>query len=258
MTNQRVAKWEHRLLKGIANEVYSMNLQRFAWKRIQEIVAENSDLKGVESYYWNFQFDIYARAQAGAVRRQSDVNDQTASLGQLLHEIVATPELLTRDWYVAHWGKDKRYDAEDKAYWKRTGENEWDKTFGGEVGDHIDPAVPRADLDELQEGSKKVRHYVDKHVAHFDASVIGRGDATKSEDLPTLDEVHDSIDLIGRVFHKYYGLFTAAGIYELTPILQHDWEAVFRVQWLPEPELPKELSDYRERRKREGVDLDAD
>jgi hypothetical protein len=237
MTDQRIEKWEHWLEEGISNDVYSMNLQRFAWLRMQEIIDKNADLKTTESYFWEFIFDIYAKTQAQAVRRQADVDKQAASLGRLIREITDTPERLTRDWYVAIWGRSDQ-DEDDRRYWKREAETYWAETFAGEVGDHIDPAITGADLTELRDGSEKVRRYVDKHVAHFDASVIGRGPpnapSRSGQSLPTLNEVHDAIDLVGGLFKKYSALFTAAAILDLTPALQHDWEAVFRMPWITE------------------------
>ena len=243
MTDERVEKWKDWLEKGISNDVYSMHLQRDTWRRMHEIVDENVSLKEVTSYFWEWLFDIYAKTQAGAVRRQADVNAQVASLGQLIHEIKTTPTLLTRDWYLGHWVKDETYDENDLRYWRQVGEGVWADKFAGGVGDHIDPAITEADLAELRDGSEKVRTYVDKHVAHFDASVIGRGPPVPPErsggSLPTLDEVHNAIDLVGRLFKKYSTLFTAADILTLVPVLQDDWEAVFRVQWLPDRELPE-------------------
>lgn len=256
-TEHRVEVWERWLDKGIANDVYLMHLERFAWQRIHEIIGENEKLKTTSSYFWEWLFDIYTKAQAGAVRRQADERGDVASLGRLLVEIKGSPELLTRDWYLEHWGKDESYDEDDKAYWKRAGEEEWAKTFGGAVGDHIDPAVVGADLTELRQGSKKVKVYVNKHVAHFDEGGINERPAApgkKEIELPTLNEVHHAIDLIGRLFRKYHALFTAADVIELTPVLQHDWEAVFRMQWLPDRELPEELRLYREQREREKAE----
>ena len=65
-------------------------------------------------------------------------------------------------------------------------------------------------------------------------------------DLPTLDEVHDAIDLIGELFKKYGHLLTGGGWASLTPVLQHDWEAVFRIPWITERPLPEPMRKGRE------------
>lgn len=40
------------------------------------------------------------------------------------------------------------------------------------------------------------------------------------------------------MFRRYYGLFTASTLATLTPILQHDFFAVFRRPWMREEYLP--------------------
>jgi hypothetical protein len=44
-----------------------------------------------------------------------------------------------------------------------------------------------------------------------------------------LKEVHDAIDLIGRLFQKYGNALTAASWGNADAGLQHYWEAVFRI-----------------------------
>jgi len=47
-----------------------------------------------------------------------------------------------------------------------------------------------------------------------------------------LNDVHDSIEVIGNLFSRYSTLFSAAVWAFLVPVIQHDWEAVFQVPWL--------------------------
>jgi hypothetical protein len=95
-----------------------------------QIATENPEVKDVVSYFWDFQFDLYIKTQAGAVRRQADVNVQVASLGQLLSEIAKTPALLTRDWYLGHWGAGEE-DEGERQYWERAGRRVWGETTPG-------------------------------------------------------------------------------------------------------------------------------
>jgi AbiU2 len=233
VADPRIEKWERWFEHGITNDLYTMHLERFAWKRMEEIARENPDLNGTESYLWEFLFDIYAKTQAAAVRRQADTDPQAASLGRLIWEVEKTPDLLTRDWWIGLWK-----EAEDDAYWKQVAEKAWADQFAGTVGDHMDPAVAAADLAKLRDGSRKVKEYVDQNVAHLDARTLPGGggappDAPKRKGSElTLNEVHDAIDLIGDLFKKYGNLLTAAAWADLTPAIQHDWEAVFRVPWI--------------------------
>jgi hypothetical protein len=49
--------------------------------------------------------------------------------------------------------------------------------------------------------------------------------------MPSYDDIA-AIDLIGATFNKYFPLFTAAAMHQLTPVFQDDWKAVFRVPWM--------------------------
>jgi hypothetical protein len=239
MTDPRIEKWLHWFEKGVSNDIYGMHLRRFAWDRMAEIAKANPAVGKTESYYWEFQFETYAGTQAAVVRRQTDAYDsQVASLGRIIHEMSETPDILSRSWWVGLWGRRGR--DEEKERWKSTAEKAWNENYAGHVGEHFDPKIALADLAELLAGAEKVRCYVDQHIAHFDASTIPREsgspevpppEAPKGS-IPTLSEVHEAIDLVGRMFQKYGNLLTAASWVDLTPVLQHDWEAVFRVPWI--------------------------
>ena len=87
MDDPRIEKWHRWFEQGITDDVYTMHLERFAWKRMEEIVNGNPALNGTESYLWEFLFNTYAKTQAIAVRRQADTDDQVASLGRLVREV---------------------------------------------------------------------------------------------------------------------------------------------------------------------------
>ena len=66
MKDPRVEKWRRWFEQGITDDIYTMHLERFAWKRMEEIVNGNPALKGTESYLWEFLFNTYAKNQAMA------------------------------------------------------------------------------------------------------------------------------------------------------------------------------------------------
>jgi hypothetical protein len=72
----------------------------------------------------------------------------------------------------------------------------------------------------LTAGAVKVKDYVDEHLAHSDAG--------PRADLPTFNDLDAAIDRIGDLFKKYVNLLTASSYYSLVPVIQHDWEAIFR------------------------------
>ena len=61
-------------------------------------------------------------------------------------------------------------------------------------------------------------------MAHADQRPVAVGASV------TFGQIDDAIDVLGKLFRRDYGLFTAADMYTLEPIIQHDWKAVFRVR----------------------------
>ena len=45
--------------------------------------------------------------------------------------------------------------------------------------------------------------------------------------MPTLADIHGAGDTIGHLYERYYN---AVGF--LVPVIQHDWQAVFREPWM--------------------------
>jgi hypothetical protein len=244
VTELRRDKWIRWLEDGISQEVFTMYLHRLVWDRIQEMAKENVALGATSSYMWNWLFDLYAKTQAQAVRRQADMDRRAAGLARVIVELRDHPEEVTREWFLA-MVENEEHDADDRHYWRNVSEKEhWGARFGG--GDHFDPAVAEADLSRLQGESEKVREYVNKHVAHLDATAIG---GQRKGQLPTLREVHEAVDLVGDYFKKYSLLLRNSGYADLTPVLQHDWEAIFRLPWIEsKPDSSERMwREYQER-----------
>jgi hypothetical protein len=133
-----------------------------------------------------------------------------------------TPELLTREWWLSLG------DEGDSDLCRMLAE-QWAKHYGGDVGDYLDPAIPGADLAKLRHGSRKVKDYVNRRLAHLDsqrAAPDGRGSVV------TQDEIHDAIDLIGELFQRYWGLLNANSWRSLIPTPRDDWGGPLRVAWI--------------------------
>jgi hypothetical protein len=225
VTDQRIEKWRRWIDGQMQNEIVTMHLHRATWRRVQAIIEHNGQLP--ESYWWEFMSDIYASSQAAAVRRQVYADTDAASLGRLISEIADDAEKLTRGFWFGCWGTP---DSEGERIVREHG---WQTHYAGDVGRHLDPAIPAADLADLRAASTKVTDYVDRHIAHSDHRPI------PSTRLPTLGDVHDAIDKVGFLFTKYTNLLTASTWAFLEPVLQHDWEAVFRVPWMRGSGPPK-------------------
>lgn len=224
VADQRIDKWVGWIDGTIKSNVLTMHLQREVWKDVSEILAANPDLP--DSYWWEFMRDTYATTQAVAVRRQADLTRGVASLGKLIEEIGEDPSRLTKAFWLGH-----HEDAD--AYWMRVAEKAWANDFGRDVGAHLDPRIPATDLHALTEVGGNVRHFVDKHVAHADASAPAV--------TLTLGDINDAIDVIGRLFSQYSRLLTGVAWASVVPAIQHNWKAVFTVPWARPRERPAAL-----------------
>jgi hypothetical protein len=242
MTDQRIEKWCRWLDKPIKSGVITLHHHRQIWREIGDIIKKNGNLP--DSVFWQYHRDLYGITQAIGIRRQADLHPDVASLAKLLVEVRDNPDQVTPAFWLSLWE-----DQDDAAYARR----QWDKNYGGDVGDHLDPAMPAADYKELTAAAASAKDYVDKHVAHADQRPVAAGASV------TFAQIDGAIDVLGRLFRRYYALFTAADMYTLEPIIQHDWKAIFRVQWLPDLELPEHLRlaiEERERRTTESGESD--
>ena len=189
------------------NEIVAMHLHRATWLRVQAIIEHNGELP--DSYWWRFMSDTYASSQAAAVRRQVYADRDAASLGRLITEIADDAGKLTREFWFSCWG------TPDSLGEHVVREHSWRTHYAGSVGEHLDPAIPTADLADLRAASIKVTDYVDRHIAHSDRRPI------PPTRLPTLADVHDAIDKIGFLFAGYTNLLDArvVGAF-LEPVIQ--------------------------------------
>ena len=215
MADSRIEKWLRWLEKEIQQEIFDMNLRRYVFRDVGEIIEANGSLP--PSYWFEFSSDTYATTQAVAIRRQAEVDARVISLGQLIAEIGSDADRLTRKFWVGLWSNSDalRFGIPDHAFTKH---------FAPGGGDHLDPAVPEADLARLARDAESVKRYVDQHIAHNDAKPRGG--------LPTFEDVNASIDLIGELFIKYANLLTASTWTTVVPVMQDDWQAIFRERWI--------------------------
>ncbi len=101
---------------------------------------------------------------------------------------------------------------------------DFQRDFGGVVGEHVDPALVQADLETLTAAAQRTKDWVDRHVAHTDIRELPA--------VPTFAVINEAIDSIGTTFNRYSVIFTAASWHTLEPVVQYDWTAAFREAWI--------------------------
>jgi hypothetical protein len=88
------------------------------------------------------------------------------SLARLLMQMRRGARVLSRVYFLSRYGTDTNMIA--------LGEQTWADTFAGDAGEHLDPAIPNADLDTLVTAAAAVKDFVDDHLAHrsLDAQLV--------------------------------------------------------------------------------------
>jgi hypothetical protein len=120
-------------------------------------------------------------------------------------------------FWVAMWGPDS-HELE-------IGDRTFTAQFAGIPGaEYVDPALIRADLDDLVAGAKRVSDYVDQYIAHLDAKPKAM--------VPTFSDLDRTLDLLGTLYQKYFFLLTAEDVHLDMVNVDHDWTAVFRQPWI--------------------------
>jgi hypothetical protein len=213
-----VERWREWIRGPIRDDMIDMHFRRLIWKRVGEIAEANREVRNQGSAFWDFLRDTYAVTQAIAIRRQADTDRRVCSLALVIKQMRDNAEALTRDSYVSLW------DQNDELLVQR-GQRNFD-LLAGEGGDHLDPAIPTADLEALKAAAERVRIYVNEHIAHDMANPT-------IPEMPTYSDLHDAIDALGEICKKYFVVLTADSMHTWEPFMQHDWEAIFRVAWLP-------------------------
>lgn len=210
---------------AIKADVLRMHHHLSTWQRVTDVIADNRELP--DSYWWEFMFETYAITQASAVRRQADTRRDANSLMRLIMDVRKGASAVTRAWWLdTLWKPSQPIE-------RIVAESQWNTHFGGTVGQHLDPAIPDADTEDLTTAAANVKRYVDEHIAHTSAAPV------EASVTLQLEDVHDAMETVDRLFRRYHGLFTASTFITTTPVEQDDFHAVFRVPWARPGYTPK-------------------
>ncbi|MFL5840106.1 MAG: hypothetical protein ACJ77Z_06615 [Thermoleophilaceae bacterium] len=218
VVDEEVRKWRDWIEGPIRNDILGMHHERQLWRELGELITANPAVAETPSAFWDLMRETYGITQAIAIRRQADRDSRVCSLARLIEEMRDDAPRLTRDYFVGLW--DKNDD-----YWTRVAHSAFD-ALAGPGGVHLDPEVPKTDLERLRSDASKMATYVNEHVAHDMAEPT-------VEDFPTFDDMNAAMDALGEMFKKYASVLTASSYVFLEPAMQYDWKAIFRRPWIP-------------------------
>jgi hypothetical protein len=202
---------------SIFQDVVSMYAARAIWWGFSFIYAKAPEEARENPMFQRWIIANYFTSQAIGIRRQADLRNDVISLAALIKRVAGAPELLSRERFSEARSRDDQADRD------------FDALTGAIGSDHIDPAIPRDDLDRLRDETESVRTWATKEVAHYD---LNKG--TFEVGL-TYGDLHTAIDLIGELFQKYYSLIRDTQVL-LDKLVVSLWPAIFRVAWIPDEE----------------------
>jgi hypothetical protein len=220
LASARVAKWK-RWLKVLDDEVTALYHHRAVWQEIAKTIDGNQAIPRTAAL--NMLHTMYAAAQAVAVRRIAEPGTRDISFGSLLVEIRDHASDVTEQWWLSHYD-----DA-----WSRAlgGRRDWKNNFAGTIGTHLDAALVRADLIDMERRVEPISRYVDKWLAHRDRR--------PPRNMPTFADLNRAIDCLGQLLTRYTLLLEVADRQIIAPVVVGDVMAPFRMAWLPRLARPR-------------------
>ena len=214
MMDKKLKKWL-KWLDVIKAEVQDLVVARRTFHEIQQLIKDNPALHQPNSFY-DYLSRTYVTHVVIGLRRQIKCDDQSISLARLFEELIESPHILSRSYYVNLYKGSTVEDFANKDFNK----------FAAEEASHIDSLLVITDLTKLRDTTKRCEDYADKRLAHRDKR--------EPKILPTFNEVDDCITLLDELYVKYFMLFHASHMDSLLPTRQYDWQTIFRVPWIPQ------------------------
>ena len=139
----------------------------------------------------------------------------------LAHDILKNCSLITKEFYSGLYAQRK--PDEEREEWKRLGERDFAKYFGGKIGDSLDPQLINEDVEKLERVFADSSGFTDRRLAHLDKR--------EPTSIPMHSEIESWCQTLNDVLRKYMLLLRAVD-YKIEPVLQHDWKIIFRAAWL--------------------------
>ena len=181
-----------------------MNHRRQVWRDLAEVILRTARSRTSASAAY---FYIYAAYAGDGSPPPSRPRPSGREPRELLSEIARS-----RGAVDARMVDRPLEHREDDDYERAFARAKWDDAFGGEVGVHLDPSIPCADLGRCgaSPGGEEARRQAHRSFRGPRPSEGPRLGAP--EETLTLGEVDDAIDVIGEIFTRYSSLFTAAAM----------------------------------------------
>ena len=203
-------------LGRIYGEIRALRINQHIFWEVQGMIRKNPNLHKASSFY-GWMGNMYAAAMSAAVRRLVDRRKDTVSFVRLLEQVRKDPSLFSRASYKSRFANSDLPP------------NFLDRDYDHLIGtgrQQPDPSAIDKEIEELKARTKKLKDFVDAHVAHLAAQ--------PSDQPPKFQELDDAIDCLEALLKRYLHLFRGVGLSSALPTWQYDWQEIFRYPWLEE------------------------
>jgi hypothetical protein len=218
----RTIQWLERIFK----DVQDLMVDHHIFWAVQDIIKSNEVLTRTPSHFYQWMGTNFTASAAIAVRRQADNDKQAVSLRGLLEELKTYPQLFSRQYHTGLYkapGMPKDYA--DSCYDRIVGEGRTE----------LDPAMVQIEIDDLVAKTDAIKHYVDRKIAHYDPRGL-------TQAVPTFNDLEDAIRVLDTLVRRYHLIMKGGWMNTLMPVFQYDWQDIFKVAWIREPERPRDES----------------
>jgi len=204
------------MLKALNQEVSHMLDSKHVFWEVQNMIRSNASIQKSNIFYsWlakNYIVDLLVR-----IRHQAyGVRKDDISFARLLKEIMADPHVLSRKRF------ERLYKGNSNA------QRDFEKFYGWKKvirKQHINQAMIKRDLANLERIARKLARYTNKRVAHLTNARI--------RTVPTFNQTNPSIDYLEKLVIKYELILNGANYGEtIFPTFQYEWQDIFRVPWI--------------------------
>lgn len=219
--DERHEAWIH-VVERIYDEHGDQGWNHYMFRLLRAVFDNNERLSDEGGFIFNWIVEIYVQSALMLLRRELDQQARTENLHNLLLDIIEHPSVLTRARYRAAWDAhgfdraqaDKAFDLFSPG-----------RVTGTADADYIDPAVVRADLEQVGKDANEIRIYAERTQAHRTPK--------PNLDTPDIPALHKTISDVQRIIAKYYAIVTLGSVIaHWEPVVPFDTIAPFMRAWV--------------------------
>lgn len=208
----KIQQWKDEF-DEITDDLIDIVENQFIFHRIGEIIQANPKINQ-DNFFWDHLRANYSAAMVAGIVRQVDENRHVISFMRLLKDIERNACVITKTWFA---------DQYEATLPRQIGERDFANNFGS--GETLDLTIIKKDIADLATITAGIEKYRHTRIAHKAKNPAMRTSLT-------FQDIDDAVDHLVKLITKYQLLLDQAGMPDLMPVVQYDWEAILRTSWI--------------------------